>query len=130
MPEIARGVVAAALLAVACGCAGASPRNTPEADPEPGRARAALASLSVENRTAQPLTILYRLTTRPEAATGIGLAVPLGISGMAPVPAGEPIMLIARTQAGAELAVPPRTLPLDGHWTWVIPADARFTESR
>jgi hypothetical protein len=45
---------------------------------------------------------------------------------MAPVPAGEPLVLIARTADGAELALPPRTLAIDGSWTWLIERSARF----
>lgn len=116
--------------AAVAGCATAAPPPAPADDPGTIRARAALASLSVDNRFDEPLSILYRLTSRPASATGIGVAGPESLSAMAPVPAGEPIVLIARTATGAELVLPPRTLPLDGHWTWTISADARFTRSR
>jgi hypothetical protein len=45
---------------------------------------------------------------------------------MAPVPAGEALILIARTPTGTELLLPPRTFQLGDHWVWPIPADARF----
>ena len=119
-----RAAVVALLLAAAA-CAPALERPLPR-EPEPARARAALATLRVHNATVQPLRIFYRITTRATGEVGIGLVAPLGNSEMAPVPAGEPIVLIARTNMGAELILLPRTFELQGEWTWAIPADAVF----
>jgi hypothetical protein len=47
---------------------------------------------------------------------------------MAPVPAGEPLILSARTASGAELTLPPRTFAIDGTWTWRIERTARFVQ--
>lgn len=100
--------------------------SEPVPEREPGRARAALASLTVDNRSSHRLTILYRLTAR-SGVVAVGEVRAGAIGEMAPVPAAEPLVLIARTPSGAELTLPPRTLPIGGNWTWTIPADAPFT---
>jgi hypothetical protein len=57
----------------------------------------------------------------------IGRAAGGARTRLAPVPAGEPIVLIARRQDGLELALAPRMFSLDAEWTWEIPNDANFT---
>jgi hypothetical protein len=47
-------------------------------------------------------------------------------AALAPVPAGELIVLTARTDAGGELVLPPRTFAIDAEWTWEIPAGTPF----
>ena len=101
-------------------------QGAPQREAEPARARAALAIVRVDNRTAERLMIAYRLTGAASSEVGIGRVEPRDSAELAPVPAGEPIIFIARTTAGAELVLPARSLELDGTWVWVIPADARF----
>jgi hypothetical protein len=118
------------VLLLLAGCLAAACASPPEwaapRPPEPARARAALATLHVENATAVRLTVSYRLATRPAAEVEVGRVPPATRAELAPVPAGEPLILIARTDAGAELALPPRTFELDGDWTWRIPAGSTF----
>ncbi len=115
-----------ALLALA-GCASRGPVPA-EAARRSNARPAALARLTVENRTGHALTIAFR----PAASSGAEVVVGEVASGadveVAPVPAGEPIVLLARTQRGAVLRLPPRSFELDGAWHWVIPADAVFHE--
>ncbi|HUF70339.1 MAG TPA: hypothetical protein VMM79_16950, partial [Longimicrobiales bacterium] len=92
------------------------------------RARAALATVIVDNRSAEPLAIFYRMTTLPAAGTRIGRAPPDSITTMAPVPAGEPIILMARTGTGAELELTPRTFDIAVAWVWTIPVNAVFID--
>lgn len=110
------------VLLVACASAGA----VADDDPQPTRSRAALATMSVDNRTMESLGIYYRLTAPPATEVRVGLVGAGALAEMAPVPAGEALILVARTPAGAELLLPPRTFELASHWVWRIPADARF----
>jgi hypothetical protein len=96
-------------------------------DSDTTRARAALATLVVDNRSTEPLTVLYRHADRTPTEVAVGQVRARTVSQMAPVPAGEPLVLLARTSAGLELVLPPRSFTIDGLWTWVVPADARFT---
>ncbi|CAN5645292.1 hypothetical protein BH23GEM10_BH23GEM10_06400 [soil metagenome] len=114
-----------AILSTACS-PGAQPDTV--AVPQPARARAALATVIVDNRSAEPLAIFYRMTTLPAAGTRIGRAPPDSITTMAPVPAGEPIILLARTATGAELTLTPRTFDIAVAWVWTIPANAVFID--
>jgi hypothetical protein len=117
--------LAAVLLSLA---ACTKPVERPAApQPEPPRARAALATLTVQNMTAERVTILYRITTRETNEVAIGQVAAGATTELAPVPAAEPIVLLARNAAGAELSLPARTFAIDGEWTWQIPASARFT---
>jgi hypothetical protein len=113
------------LAAVVVGCASAPPAAAPR-DPEPVRARAALATVHVDNRSAERVTVLYRLTARGAVEVTVGLVPPHAAMDIAPVPAGEPLVLVARNAAGAELVLAPRAFAIDSEWTWVIAADARF----
>ena len=113
----------ASVLCVACS-AGAGRPAAP--DPDPERARAALATLYVENQSGHQLAISYRIAGHTTGHVGIGRVDPASSAEMAPVPAGEPLILSARTPAGTELTLPPRTFPIDGAWTWHIARDARF----
>lgn len=120
-PGRALTIVAAACL---LGCAARAPQ--PASDPDPERARAALATLHVDNRTNELLAIFYRIAGRTDAQVGVGRVGPASTAEMAPVPAGEPLILTARTDAGTELTLPPRTFPIDGEWTWRIERGTRF----
>jgi hypothetical protein len=106
-------------------CTHAAERPSPR-DPDATRARAALATLVVDNRSLEPITVLYRHTGRAVTEVAVGQVPPRSVAQMAPVPAGEPLVLLARTGAGLELVLPPRSFTIDGVWTWVVPADARF----
>jgi hypothetical protein len=119
-------LASAALIAALSACANAT-EAAPPREPEPARARAALATLHVDNRTAHRLTILYRISSRGPAEVAVGHVAPQAAAVLAPVPAGETLVILARTAAGAELALPPRTFELDGEWTWLIPAAAVFS---
>jgi hypothetical protein len=107
----------------ACGTAAVAPSA---ADPDPSRARAALATLRVDNRTNQRVLVLYRFANRTAPDVGIGHVDGTTVAELAPVPAGEPLVLIARTAAGTELRLEPRTFEIDGSWTWQIDRGARF----
>ena len=120
-----RSYGAALCILVIAGCSHA-PERAPQREPEPARARAALATVNVINRSAERLVIAYRLTGRGSSEVGIGHVDARAAAELAPVPAGEPIILIARTAAGLQLVLPARTLAIDGTWTWTIPEDARF----
>lgn len=119
-----RVVLIAIVLVLVAGCASRS--EPPPAEPEPARARAALATLHVDNRSEQRISVFYRLSARSASEVGIGQVSPEGFATLAPVPAGEPLLLVARTPAGAQLALPARAFEINGEWTWVIPPDARF----
>lgn len=114
----------AALLLLLAGCATAPERALPR-EPEPARARAALATVHVQNASAERITVLYRIAGR-SAEVAIGQVSPGATAALAPVPAGEPLLLIARTQAGAALTLPARAFAIDAEWTWAIPRDAAF----
>lgn len=89
--------------------------------------RAALATVNVENRTDLHLTIAFRYATEPGGEVVIG-AVPAGeVTEMAPVPAGEPITLLARGD-GFEQRLAPRSLEIDQVWTWIIRPDSATHE--
>lgn len=123
-----RSVLAAALtgataLSVACAAGVGRPAAL---DPDPERARAALATLYVDNQSGHQLVISYRIAGHTTGHVGIGRVDAASSAEMAPVPAGEPLILSARTPAGTELTLPPRTFPIDGAWTWRIERDARF----
>jgi hypothetical protein len=111
----------AALLAAGCG-----PRQAAApAEPAPDR-RAALALLVVENRTAHELAIVFHPPGAPEAEVMVGRVPPGEYRPMAPIPAGEPIVLSARTAAGHVLSLAARSFRLDDEWRWVIDAGASF----
>lgn len=87
---------------------------------------AALAQLLVDNQTTLELAIGYRRVTPPRTEIIVGRIGPETQGGTAPIPAGEPIVLVARNPAGAEYSIPIRSFPEGAHWTWVIAADAPF----
>lgn len=122
-----RSVVLTAALLAACAGGAVQP---PDSEPDPDRARAALATIHVDNQTTARLDVLYRPAVRAGATVGIGRVDAAATAEMAPVPAGEPLILIARTAAGGELELSPRTFPIDGVWTWRIERSARFSRPR
>ena len=110
------------LLLTACGIHSEPPRVSP-ASP---RVQAALAMLTVENRTASSLTISFRDADRTRGIVSIGVVPPGETRKLAPVSAAEPIILSARRAEGGTLELPARTFTIDEQWRWVIPADAAF----
>ena len=115
------------LLVLSAGCSARS-NQPPPADPDPQRARAALATLYVQNETTHALVISYQIAGRMPARVSVGPVDPGSTAEMAPVPAGEPLILIARTVAGAEHTLRPRTFAIDSAWTWRIERSTRFTQ--
>jgi len=116
----------ATLVALPLACAG---RQTGATAPGPGdeRARnAALAVLVVDNRTPHRLSVGYTHAGGPDGLVLVGTVAPNDTARMAPVPAAEPLNLLARREDGATLRLPPRSIPVDSTWRWVIPADASF----
>lgn len=99
-----------------------------DAPSEAARHRAALASITVVNQTAMPLAIAFRTATPPVQEVVIGRAVAGARSRMAPVPAGEPIILIARRNDGAEYQTHARSFALDADFVWDIPKSATFSK--
>lgn len=112
-------------LALLAACA-----STPDAalsgEPEPARARAALATVYVENRTGERLTVAYRITARAGSEVVVGTVDGRDLVELAPLPAGEPVVLVARTADGGQLSLPPRSFAMGTAWTWLIDADSRF----
>jgi hypothetical protein len=88
--------------------------------------RAALSTVIVHNNTPDTLGIFYRGTGPEDREIRIGRAIPHQTVRMAPVPAGEPILLLARRSDRAELVLPLRSYVLNAEWLWDIPATAAF----
>lgn len=120
---IARICTAIALL-MTTSCAARAPE--PAAASEPGRHRAALASVTVVNETGLALEIAFRTANPPVQEIVIGRVSAGNRAPMAPVPAGEPIMFVARRQDGAEYQARIQSFPLDGAVVWNIPKNATF----
>lgn len=116
---------AAVLLAIAA--SGCGFRSRPATIPvgESARFGAALAHLTIDNHTRYRLTIVYRPATGPGGVVAVGEVDPGEKQSVAPIPAGEPLRLSARTAAGTEL-VETRSFEINEEWVWEIPADARF----
>lgn len=106
-------------------CAAAEPVVL-DAPAEAARHRAALAMLAVANGTTSPLEIAFRTAAPPYQEVVIGRVAAGAEARLAPVPAGEPIALVARRPDGRELVLAPRLFSLDVEWTWRIPNDASF----
>jgi hypothetical protein len=119
-------LAATSLLATACA------RRAPEVViPAPGpaeaaRHRAALATLRVDNRSVERLTIIYRPVADAGGPVAVGTVEPRSVMVMAPLPAGEPLVLTARIEDGRSFSLPARTLEVDQEWTWIVPAATVF----
>jgi hypothetical protein len=118
-------IILACALLTACSVRNSAPDEPPA---EAARHRAALALVSVLNETAGPLIIAFRTATAPVQEVVIGRVDAGQRARMAPVPAGEPIVLLARSTDGGEHALAARSFPLDAEWTWDIQPDATFTK--
>ncbi len=114
-----------ALVLAAAGCS-AGRVGGPAVHAEGEVRRAALARIVVENRTDRSLAIAFRSTAEPGREVVVGGVAANGEATVAPVLAGEPIVLLARADDGAELRLAARSFEIDAEWVWVIPADAAF----
>lgn len=90
------------------------------------RHRAALATLTVDNRTDRRLQIAFRPAASAGGVIVVGEVGPASSATMAPIPAGEPLILVALDGAERRLDLEPRSFDVDASWTWLIPADAAF----
>ncbi|MGQ0560287.1 MAG: hypothetical protein ACT443_00270 [Gemmatimonadota bacterium] len=115
------------LLWLTAACASAGTGGGADTPSEAARHRAALAMITVSNGTAVPLTIAFRSTMAPVQEVVIGRVAAAQRVRLAPVPAGEPIVVLARRADGAELALRPQSFAIDAEWIWEIPQDATFT---
>jgi len=93
---------------------------------EGGVRRAALAQIIVENRTGEPLHVAFLATAAPGREVVVGAVGAHSTATVAPVLAGEPIILMARTASGAEHRLVARSFEVGAEWTWVISEDATF----
>lgn len=82
----------------------------------------------MDNRSAYELRIAFRPATGPGAPVEVGRVPPGSFAVLAPIPAGEPIVLIATSPTDGRLVLAPRSFVPDSSWVWVIPHDAAFTE--
>lgn len=105
---------------LAAGCFGGAPAADSGLSAE---RRAALARVVVENRTALRLDIAFRYATSQGGEVGIGTVAAGETLELAPVPAGEPIIFLARGP-GFERRLSPRSLEIGELWTWAIDPDA------
>ena len=107
----------------ACASVVRAPVDSPS---EAARHKAALATVVVFNATTSDLTIAFRSASQSNQEIVIGRVGGGEKRSMAPVPAGEPIILIARTSDRSEFRLAAQSLPLDAEWVWQIPTDTRF----
>jgi hypothetical protein len=121
-----RCILALGLLLSACAARTAS--GVPDTPEDAARHNAALALISVSNNTTSPLAIAFRNATPPVQEVIIGRVEAGQRARMAPVPAGEPIALIARRADGSELTLAARLFMIDVEWTWEISHTATFTQ--
>lgn len=127
MRSLALACALALPLLVAAACSTAVAPGPADPGQEAERHRAALATITVQNATTRHLRIAFRPATGPGGEVVVGTVGPDSTATLAPVPAGEPILLAALTEDSARLVLPPRSFELDQRWTWRIPADAVFT---
>jgi hypothetical protein len=110
------------LLGAALACA--STAEPGPLDPVREGGRAALAVLVVENRTDSDLRVSFLLPVLSQGEIHVGEVPARSVRRMPPVPAGEPVVVIARSADGREFRLGPRSLPIDQSWRWVISPDA------
>ena len=114
-------------LLLAAGCSSASAPGPGEPGQEAERHRAALATITVQNATSRRLRIAFWLATGVAGEVVVGAVGPDSTATLAPVPAGEPLVLAALADDSTRLVLPPRSFELEQQWTWRIPADAPFS---
>lgn len=108
-------------------CAGTSGPGPGDPGQEAQRHRAALAFVTVQNGTARHLRVAFRPAVGPGEDVVVGTVGPDSTTALAPVPAGEPIVLSAIADDSTRFALEPRSFDLNERWTWVIPATSPFT---
>jgi len=113
-------------LVLAMACARASAPGPADPGQEAERHRAALATITVQNATAHHLRIAFWPATGPGAPVVVGTVGPDSTGTLAPIPAGEPLILAALAEDSTRLVLAPRSFELGQRWTWRIPADAAF----
>ena len=121
---VTKAILSICLLSTAC-----VPRRVaeaPDAPAEASRHSAALATITVSNATTSTLTIVVRSAVPPVRDITIGRVNAGEHARMAPLPAGEPVILIARRPNGDELRLDVKTFAIDAEWTWQIPREAEF----
>ena len=119
-----KAALAICLLSMAC-----VPRRvaeSPDTPSEAARHNAALATVDVVNNTTSTLMIVVRSAVPPVRDIVIGHVAPGEHARMAPLPAAEPVILIARRDDGTELRLDVRTFAINAEWTWQIPREAEF----
>ncbi len=125
----ARAAALALLLALvgsAAACAASAAGGRGEPAPEAERHRAALAVLTVQNATTRHVRIAFRPAVGPGNDVVLGSVDADSTVTVAPLPAGEPLILAAIADDSSRFVLPARSFDLGEHWTWVIPADAIF----
>lgn len=88
-----------------------------------GGRRAALARLVVDNRTDFRLDVAFRYAVAPGGEVVVGSVAPGARTEVAPIPAEEPILLLARAN-GFERRLDPRSFQIDELWVWIITTEA------
>lgn len=112
-------------LLLLCACIGRHPAPDPQAA-EAARHRGALATLVVDNATTRHLRIAVRPVPGPAGEITVGEVAPGADGTMAPIPAGEPVVLSAVADDSSRLSLPPRSFDIGQQWTWRIAPDAVF----
>lgn len=128
--RVVRAAVGLLVAIAVAACGGSTMRTADPAPPvETDRSGAALARVVVTNETRHALTIAFRPATPPGGEVVVGRVGAGEQRELAPVPAGEPIILVARTAEHDALELEPRTFAVDARWVWHIPANATFNEA-
>jgi hypothetical protein len=124
-----RAGLLAGLAASLSSCFMFSRTGKPVVPEDEARHRAALTNLIVVNRTGTQLIIAFRAATPPEQEVVIGTVLAGARATVAPIPAGEPIVLIARTPDGGQFTLTAHSYPIDQDFMWDIPAETVFRKS-
>lgn len=114
----------AAVVLAAVGCVAGL--GGPAVGGERGVRPAALARLIVDNRTERRLDVAFYAAAEPGREVVVGDVAARSRAAVAPVLAGEPIVLVARSETGEEFRLAARSFEVGAAWTWVIPEDAPF----
>ena len=117
---------ALALAFALAGCAAAPSLGPGQPAPEAERHRAALAFLTVKNGISRHLWIAFRPAVGPGNDVVVGAVGADSSVTVAPLPAGEPLLLAAIADDSTRFVLPARSFDLGERWTWVIAADAAF----
>ncbi len=124
--SVVRAVAPPLCLCLLWACGRASGPGPGEPGQEAERHRAALATITVQNASAHHLRIAFWPAVGPGGQVVVGTVGPDSTGTLAPIPAGEPLVLAALAEDSTRLVLPPRSFELGQRWTWRIPADAPF----